>query len=112
MAHSFCTLFNMFCMVIQAINSIHRKAQPVSQTSVVIKGKRTQSKHCTGKTPKLNYFYMHKCCDFFQSGCSTEKLLQSSIHDKIIYTRLAFILGVEVLFNSKRFLNNQNEVCS
>lgn len=114
MAHSFFTLFNVFCVVIQAINLIHRKAQPVSQTSVAIKGKSTQSKHCIGKIPRPNYFYMHKYCNFSDSGCSAKKLLQRTFHDKIIYTRLAFILYVEILFNSKRwrFLNNRNEVCS
>lgn len=102
MTHFFFTLFNMFCVVIQAINLIHKKGQPVSQTSVAIKAKSTQSKYYTGKTSRPNDFYMDKYCDFSDSGCSTEKLLQITFHSKIIYTRLAFILYVEVLFNSKR----------
>lgn len=49
MTDSFPTLFNMFCVVIQAINFIHKKGQPISQKSLAIKGKSTQAECDMGK---------------------------------------------------------------
>lgn len=50
MTHSSLTLFNMFCVVIQAINLIHKKGQTAPQKSLAVKGKSTQTEHNTRNT--------------------------------------------------------------
>jgi len=106
MTHSFLTLFNMFCVVIQAINLIHKKNQPISHRSLAIKGKSTQSECDIGKTSWPRNFYTHKYCGnqiswlwTFSWKSPLHKLLQTTLHSKIIYTRLACILDIEVLSN-------------